>query len=397
MAVLKLVSGTGMALLLAIASLSAEAAPACEQTATWVAPASGDTPELQEVLRRLDDKQVVLLGETHTRADHHQWQLHMLAALQARRGAVAVGFESFPRAAQPVLDRWVADELSVPEFLQQTDWRRVWNFDADLYLPLFEFARMYRLPMLAMNVESALVRRIGREGWEAIPESERAGLGDPAPIGEAYEDFLWSVFQSHPARDGAGSRDAADRGDPAFRRFVQVQQTWDRAMAEAIAGALQTAPERPVVGILGMGHVQERWGVPHQLAAMGIDKVAVLLPWTSGQECETLTASVADAVFMMRAPPEGAAGPPPPRLGILIVDSKDPSGVRVSGVSASSVAEAAGLKKDDVIVNAAGTAVTQVRALIAIVQRQAPGTWLPLAVQRGDERIDLVAKFPSAP
>jgi S1-C subfamily serine protease len=33
--------------------------------------------------------------------------------------------------------------------------------------------------------------------------------------------------------------------------------------------------------------------------------------------------------------------------------------------------------------------------LVEAVQRQAPGTWLPLKVRRGAETIELVAKFPA--
>lgn len=367
-------------------------------TGRWLDPASGQAFSSAAVLDQLDNARVILLGETHTRMDHHLWQFQMLAALKARRGDLTVGFEAFPRAAQPVLDRWSADELSPSAFLDQTDWQRVWSFDPNLYMPLFEFARMNRQKMLALNVDRELVRRVGRDGMAAIPEAEREGLSEPAPATKAYEDFLWKVFESHPARGGQDGGKPKTRSDPAFQSFIRGQQTWDRAMAEAIASALQRNPDRPVVGILGMAHVQERWGVPHQLAALGIHDVAVLLPWTRGEECEALTAGVADAVFMLRRPPEPAsAARPKPRLGILIGDSADPAGVLVRGVQPDSVAEAAGLKKDDVIVEAAGVATGKTPILIDIVQRQAPGTWLPLTIQRAGESLDLVAKFPSQP
>jgi len=32
--------------------------------------------------------------------------------------------------------------------------------------------------------------------------------------------------------------------------------------------------------------------------------------------------------------------------------------------------------------------------LVEIVQRQAPGTWLPLAIRRGADELEFVAKFP---
>ena len=61
---------------------------------------------------------------------------------------------------------------------------------------------------------------------------------------------------------------------------------------------------------------------------------------------------------------------------------------------AKSVAAAAMLEKDDIIVEAAGVAVAKTAELIEIIGRQAPGTWLPLKVRRGDKALELVAKFP---
>jgi hypothetical protein len=33
--------------------------------------------------------------------------------------------------------------------------------------------------------------------------------------------------------------------------------------------------------------------------------------------------------------------------------------------------------------------------LVTIVRRQAPGTWLPLAVRRGEQSLEVVARFPA--
>ena len=34
--------------------------------------------------------------------------------------------------------------------------------------------------------------------------------------------------------------------------------------------------------------------------------------------------------------------------------------------------------------------------LIEIIQRQAPGTWLPLKILRGDSELELLARFPQS-
>jgi hypothetical protein len=121
----------------------------------------------------------VLLGEQHDQDDHHRWQLQVLAALHAQRPDMAIGFEMFPRRLQPVLDRWVAGQLSVREFITQAEWEQVWNFPPQLYLPLFEFARINRIPMIALNVDQKLTRAIADKGWQGVPAAEREGVGRP--------------------------------------------------------------------------------------------------------------------------------------------------------------------------------------------------------------------------
>jgi uncharacterized iron-regulated protein len=115
----------------------------------------------------------VLLGEQHDEPDHHQWQLQTLSALHAVRPVTAIGFESFPRRIQPVLDAWVAGELSPKQFLERSEWEKVWSFPAELYMPIFEFARVNRIPMVALNVERSLTKAVSDKGWDAVPDAQK--------------------------------------------------------------------------------------------------------------------------------------------------------------------------------------------------------------------------------
>ena len=383
----------------------------CLLPGDWYEVATGRTIAQADAITGLASHPVVLLGEAHSSAEHHRWQLHTIAALHARNPDMVLGFEAFPRRLQPVLDRWAAGELDRGEFLEAVEWNRVWRYHPDLYMPLFHFARMHRLRMVALNVDIDLIRKVRKEGWPAITEAERQGIGDPVAPGEAYLDSLAAVFAHHREMekgghhgresDDAGNDDppeAVDRGDPAFRRFVAAQLTWDRAMAEALADA-PSAEGRPlVVGIVGGGHVEYGYGIPHQLADLGVTGAAVALPWDEGRGCTTLKSSdgtaVAGFVFGIDAPGEPEK-PAKPLLGVFITD-KD-GGVHVDGVMPDSVARNSGLKKGDLIVEAAGVATARTQDLIAIVQRQAAGTWLPLKVERDDDTIDIIARFPPKP
>ncbi|MCC6535283.1 MAG: ChaN family lipoprotein [Burkholderiales bacterium] len=367
------------------------AAQECVAVGAWAAPVEGRIRSLgwKEVLEQAAARAVVLLGELHDRAEHHRWQLQMMAALRARRADMVLGFEMFPRRVQPVLNRWVAGELSEAQFLRESDWARVWGFETEHYLPLFHFARMNRIPMVALNVERSLIREIGRKGADALAESAREGVGRPQPASAEYLRDLHSVYVEHAtASPGAGLE------DPGFLRFVDGQLMWDRAMAEAIRGARERHPGHQVVAVMGRGHTG-RHAVPQQLRTLGIADVMVLLPWERDAACKRLQPGIADALFGVESErAEGASERP--RLGVVL-GGGDGAAVRIDRVAEGSVAAQAGLRAGDVVVAIAGTDVRASADVIAAVARQAPGTWLPLRVRRDGTEIELVAKFPARP
>lgn len=384
----------GALLLGGAADIAAADIPACIKPGSWMRlqehhPVVGNDALLREVSQR----RVVLLGERHDNPDHHAWQLQVLAGLYALHPDMAIGFEMFPRSVQPVLDRWVAGELGEQAFLTQSGWRTNWNFDPDLYLPLFNFARINRIPMYALNVDREVVATVRSKGWAAMSEGERGGIGDPAPAARDYLKLLAGSFLAH--RPGhTGGTEVPKEDEKAFHRFVEGQLLWDGAMAQKLAAIAKR--ERPplVVGVMGTGHIAYHFGVPQQLKSLGIDAASVLVPWDDQIGCEDLQPGFADAIFGL-APRAEVAEAERPRLGVYLEPSE--TGVKVAKVVEQSVAAETGLKVGDYIVELAGGAVSNVDEVIAKVQTVAFGTWLPLTVRRGEERIALVAKFPPGP
>jgi uncharacterized iron-regulated protein len=390
----------------------AQMASACDTRARWIDLKTGRSIDKGELIGDLVAKTaVVLLGESHTDVDHHHWQLHTLAALHGREGNIVIGFEAFPRRLQSVLNDWVEGKLTDQAFLKASEWGQVWGYDAAFYMPLFQFARLNRIPMIALNVERSLVARVGREGWEAVPPSEREGLLDPAPASPAYQRALARVYLMKRTMP----REAAERlsssrepnmpeseeaalaevmKEPEFKRFVEAQLTWDRAMAEALASANRKFFNATIVGVLGSGHVEDGHGVPHQLKDLGVTALTTLIPVSVDTACKYVGTSYADAVFTLPRSEETLA-PARPRLGVLLMQGD--GAPRINRVVSGSVAEAAGLEAGDHVVRAAGLEMRNSDDLLEIVSRQAPGTWLPLGVRRDGQEIDLIAKFPTLP
>lgn len=376
---------------IAVAGLAATAAAApsasCLSPGQWYTPDGERTVAiaLPTLLKNLAATRVVLLGERHDDADHHRWQLQVIAALHAQQPNLVIGMEMLPRRAQPVLDQWVAGQLTESDLLTRTEWARVWGFDASMYLPILHFARLNRIPLAAVNVDRAIVSEVGAKGLAAVPEEQREGVGAPAAARRAYRDRLEQVFREH----GSSSDGAA-----AFDRFVQAQLFWDRGFAEGLAAAAKRPGDPLVVGIMGSGHLAHGDGVPHQLADLGFPGSAVLLPVESDTPCHDLPAGLAQAVFAL-APVPASKTTAKPLLGVQLEPGAD--GVRIADVTAGSVADKAGLKAGDVLRQVASRPVKESRDVVAAVARQAPGTWLPVTVARDGGQIDLVAKFPPEP
>lgn len=372
----------------------------CSESGRWL---SFDGKRLQAtasagVIAEALASEVVLLGEYHDAEDHHRWQLQMLAALHAQRPDLVIGFEMFPRRAQPVLDRWVAGQLTTQEFLAQSEWEKVWKYPPQLYLPLFEFARINRIPVVALNIDQALTRAISEKGWDGVPVAEREGIGRPAAPPAAYRESLRKTHRAHAGVRGHGG--PAAKPEVAFENFLDAQLVWDRAMAEALVkppgpraavGDGQRSPLR--VGIMGIGHIQYGHGVPHQLRDLGIQRVATLLPVAGKEACGDLQPGLANAVFLLPDQPEPK--PEPPRLGVSL--EMDDKRVRIAQVTPGSLAEKSGLLAGDRFVEVAGRAPASITEAIAAVRRQPSGTWLPLKVDRNGAQIDIVVRFPARP
>ena len=375
---------TTLGLLVASCTTPSTAADSCPSLGAWSTPANASHLTQRQAIEELSERRIVLLGESHDNAAHHRWQLATIAALHAKGGPLALGFEMFPRSAQPVLDEWVEGRLGEKEFLEKVQWERVWRFDSSLYMPIFHFARQHRLPMVALNVDHELIRKVRKEGWNNVPASVRQGVTDPAPPPPGYIKVLTDIFEQH-----SSSHNETEEKKTAIGRFIDAQLTWDRAMAEA---ALKGAEKGRLIAIIGAGHLANKFGVPHQLTALGQTDVATVIPVNQEDGCKDITPQFADLVFgvdTFERPPM----PYKPLLGIML-DDKEGS-VRVGQVLKNSVAKETGIKLDDLIVKAAGQPITNNKDLIEIIRRQAPGTWLPLIVQRDKQTLELVAKFPS--
>jgi hypothetical protein len=339
--------------------------PAC---AAALRRADAQRQQLRQQANRLA---VLLLGEIHTSAADHAWQLATLEQLRGERQLV-LALEMIPAARQPVLDRFNRGELNETELLQAVDWAAVWGHDADLYTPLLHWARLHQVPLLALNAEPELVRRVRRQGWAALPAGERQGIGDPAAPGPAYRQRLEQSWRGHGSSNPGGTSGSAAAAD--LQRFIDSQLLRDRAMAEQLLAAHRRDPGRLLVALVGIGHLQGGDGVPQQLQALGLKQQLSLVRPALPEGCS--------------APPAGA------RLGAFL--ESDEHGVWVRQVAPGSAAAAAGLRPGDRIVELNGRAVQRAGQVIRGVRLHPGSEPLMLTIERQGRRLQLQLRLPAS-
>lgn len=400
------ISSACLALTLAAPAFAHDTCPAPGQ---WLSPGAETPTRAQSAIATLAAADVILLGEHHGDPDIQLWQATTAAAIAARRGKVQYGYEMFPRAAQPALIAWSLGETSRHDFLVSAGWSNVWGFAAASYDPILRLPRIQRAPAIALNVDRSLIRKVGREGWGSVPEADRLGIGTPAPALAAYRTKLEEVLSMKSSGSAPTFKerhgDNPHKADEAKRsqmteRFIEAQLVWDRAFAEAIAGARKAHPNHPMIAFMGRGHVDYGHGVKHQLADLGITNVAMAIPISTGEGCHLDADAdgrpIADLVYGMPTRQDEPGPAPRPKIGVYIADAEG-GGASITRVSPDSPAEAAGFMPGDVVSLAAGQPVKRAAELGAEIRRHSWGAWLPFSVMRDGEAMEIVVKLPPAP
>jgi uncharacterized iron-regulated protein len=296
--------------------------------ATWIA--LRDAEPMDQLIDKLADHRVVLVGESHTRFDHHLQQLAILRGLHARHPDIALGVEWFQRPAQPHLDDFVAGRITEAEMLDRTGYFDRWRFDYRLYRPVIRYAKEHGIPIVALNAEAELTDRISEVGIDGLAADEKTRLPDIDRSDAAYAEYLRQFFAQHP---GGPKR--------SFDRFLDVQLTWDETMADTAARYLQAHPGRRMVLMAGSGHIAYGWGIPKRLQRRLPEVATATVVFDDGKQ---VSGDLADYLVFSPESELPKAG----LLGLFLDTGAD--GVKVRSVADDSAAGAAGIEGGDLLV-----------------------------------------------
>jgi uncharacterized iron-regulated protein len=280
---------------------------------------------------------------------------------------LAVGMEMFQKPYQQVVDDYLAGRIDEVAFLKKTEYFSRWRYDYNLYKPIIDYLKQQHIPLVALNIQGDLTRKVAREGMYDLSDKQKKELpSDMNFSNETYRKDLNQVFTVHNKQETLQD----------FNYFLQAQMVWDEGMAESAHRFLANHPEHKMVILAGNGHVRYKYGIPDRLYRRNHE------PFTVVVQDEEIEDGVADYVLLTTK----LTGQASPKLGVM-VEEKDKHLV-IKGVSQSGPAQKAGLQKGDVIEMFADRPIQSLADLKIALFYGKIGSIVKIKVKRADKTID---------
>ena len=108
---------------------------------------------------------------------------------------VAIGLEQVEVQFQPVLDDYSAGKLTSSQLRQGVEWDKRWTWPFELYEPVFEKARAYGMPLIALNVNTEDLAFVEADGLPGLPRDRmRAYIADTTGFARFASTRAFSTY-----------------------------------------------------------------------------------------------------------------------------------------------------------------------------------------------------------
>lgn len=221
----------------------------------------------KEMLDELSETDVILIGEKHDIAKHHEIQLKIIKSLYEMKIPISVGLEMFNYESQKELDLWSYGNIDLERFIHI--YYKNWNFPWELYDDIFIYIKDKKIQTIGLNVPPEITKKVSESGFSSLSKEELKRLPPEVSciVNETYMKFIRKAYSMH------------EHKEKKFQYFCEAQLLWDQSMAYNIAGFLKKHPNKKMIVLSGNGHAWKR-GIPEQLKFFSKEsKFKVILPY----------------------------------------------------------------------------------------------------------------------
>ena len=312
----------------------------------------------KQIMDEVQHNKILFVGEKHDQFSHHLNQLNVIKSMHQRGKKFAIGMEMFQRKFQSVIDDYLQNKIDLKTFLKKSEYFKRWGFDYNLYKPIIDYAKENNIPIIALNLERELTKKISKNGLFGLSKEDQAQLPQTIDFSNrAYKEKLLKFF---------GSNTHMTKSKMKNLDFIyQSQILWDQTMADTINRYLIDHKEQSMVILVGSGHLTMRHGIPNHV------------PHTQTVILQDEDAKPNSADYILFTDPIET------QKAIMLGVGLEFGALRVTEVSSDSLAQKLGMKKGDLILEVDKTPVKDIFELKLALFFKQPKEPISLTYKRG--------------
>lgn len=324
--------------------------------------------KLNGVIDEIAKSRVVYVGESHTEFSSHLNQLKIIKAMYKNNPKLSIGMEMFQKQFQKYLDEFVLGKISEKEMIKKTEYFKRWKYDYELYRPIMLFAKENRIPIVALNIDREITKKVVGGGFDSLSKEQLAEV--PSSINfdnEKYKEQLRGVYGMHQAERFEN-----------FEQFYHAQLLWDESMATNMVAFLQKNSDYSMAVLAGNGHVMHGYGIPSRAERRGITDYKIVLNLTNPEP------EIGDYILY----PSAVGTTKAKKLGVYFESDEK---LHVKKIADNSLAQKAQIKEGDKVVAFNKTAVKNLYELkteLAFAKES-----VTLTIERESKKIEVEIEF----
>lgn len=208
---------------------------------------------IEDIVAAMNDADVLFFGEEHNDSAAHYLEAYLLGQLHfAFSSKLALSLEMFESDNQLVLNEYLQGRIDESRLAKDA---RLWSNYRD-YRPMIEFAKNYKVPVIAANPPRRYVTLVGRRGMQALdslsPEAKK--FLPPLPydtLSGRYREKFFEIMKGSPGGENP--------------RVYYSQCLWDAGMSDRIYQYWRKNRRHKVFHCVGKFHSDEKLGTAAQL------------------------------------------------------------------------------------------------------------------------------------